>query len=36
MKKENNSACCEMCVNYVFDEEDPHDTGVNFEVGQNH
>ena len=21
---------------YVFDEEDPHDTGVNFEVGQNH
>ena len=21
---------------YVFDEDDPHDTGVNFEVGQNH
>lgn len=22
MKKENAAACCEMCVNYVFDEED--------------
>ena len=22
MKKKNNSANCEMCVNYVYDEED--------------